>query len=240
MSPWSPTAVALALLLATPAAAHERLESHTQSTSGAAAPKDVAAVRTAEPIDVDGRLDEAAWRLATPAADFVQQQPDEGQPARLRTEVRFLYDASTLYVGAMLHDDDPKRVVINELKRDFTEANNDLFGVVLDTFRDRRTAYGFVTNPGGAQRETQAYDSGERDDASWNAVWVARTAILEDGWSVEMAIPFKTLRFPEGDDQQWGLNLVRVVRRTNQIATWSPVPGSSRTITSATPACCAG
>ena len=212
---------ALLLIGFTAVAAQDRPESGAQPP---AALKDVIAVRTTEPIDVDGHLDEPAWRLATAATDFVQQQPDEGQPARLRTEVRFLYDDSTLYVGAMLHDDEPKRVVINELKRDFAEANNDLFGVVLDTFRDRRTAYGFVTNPGGAQRETQAYDRGEKDDASWNAVWVAKTAILEDGWSVEMAIPFKTLRFREGDDQPWGLNLVRVVRRRNETETWSPVP----------------
>jgi hypothetical protein len=186
--------------------------------------RDVRAVRVTAGPEVDGRLDDAAWQLATPATDFLQQQPDEGRPARLRTEVRFLYDDTTLYVGAMLYDDEPRGVVVNELKRDFAEANNDLFGVVLDTFLDRRNAYGFVTNPGGAQRETLAYDQGERNDASWNAVWLARTQMLDDGWSVEMAIPFKALRFPESSEQRWGLNLVRVVRRTNEVETWAAVP----------------
>ncbi len=186
--------------------------------------REVVAVRTDAPVRVDGRLDDEAWSRATPATDFVQQQPAEGKAARLRTDVRFLYDDSTLYVGAMLADDDPGRLVVNELKRDFAEANNDLFGVVLDTFQDQRNAYGFVTNPGGAQRETLAYDQGERNDESWNAVWTVRTAVLDDGWSVEMAIPFKALRFPEATEQRWGLNLVRVVRRSNEVETWSFVP----------------
>ena len=180
--------------------------------------KAVSAVRIAEPIRVDGLLDETAWDGVAPATDFVQQQPDEGRPAVHRTEVRFLYDATTLYVGALLYDEAPQRAITNELRRDFQEPNNDLFGVVLDTFQDRRTSYGFVTNPGGAQRETLAYDQGERNDASWNAIWIARTAVIEDGWSVEMAIPFKALRFFEAPEQHWGLNLIRVVRRDNEVA----------------------
>lgn len=182
------------------------------------------AIHAAGRITVDGQLDEPAWALAAPATDFVQQQPDEGRPATLRTEVRFLYDFNTLYVGAMLFDDRPRLLVVNELKRDFAEANNDLFGLILDTFRDGRNAYGFVVNAGGAQRETLAYDQGERDDASWNAVWQAQTKLLENGWSVEMAIPLAALRFSETSEQRWGLNLVRVVRRNNEVTTWSPVP----------------
>lgn len=173
---------------------------------------------------LDGQLDEPAWAFAIPAADFVQQQPDEGRAATLRSEVRFLYDATTLYVGATLFDELPGQLVVNELKRDFVEANNDIFGLVLDTFRDGRNAYGFLVNAGGAQRETLAYDQGERDDASWNAAWRARTRIMEDGWSVEMAIPLAALRFPESVNQRWGLNLVRVIRRKNETVTWSPVP----------------
>ena len=184
----------------------------------------VVATAVVDRVVIDGQLDEPAWDLATPAADFVQQQPDEGRPATLRTEVRFLYDRNTLYVGAMLFDDQPQLLVVNELKRDFQEANNDLFGIILDTFRDGRNAYGFVVNAGGAQRETLAYDQGERDDATWNAVWQARTRTIENGWSVEMAIPLAALRFPESSKRGWGLNLVRVIRRNNEVTTWSAVP----------------
>ena len=182
------------------------------------------AIEPAQKPLIDGDLTDAAWTRATPAAGFTQQQPDEGAPASLRTDVRFLFDGATLYVGAMLFDDEPGRLVVNELKRDFGEANNDLFGVVVDTFQDGRTAYGFVVNAGGAQRDTLAYDQGERDDPSWNAAWEARTRTLPNGWSVEMAIPFSALRFPQAPAQRWGLNLVRVVRRRNEVATWAPVP----------------
>ncbi|MBA2301549.1 MAG: carbohydrate binding family 9 domain-containing protein [Acidobacteria bacterium] len=206
-------------------AAGSRVGAQELAQTGVARPHRTAvALSASDRVELDGRLDEPMWALPSPASDFVQQQPDEGRPATLRTEVRFLYDLNTLYVGAMLFDDEPGRLVINELKRDFVEANNDLFGVVIDTFRDGRTAYGFVVNPGGAQRETQAYDQGERDDSSWNAVWQARTRILENGWSVEMAIPLSALRFPQAPEQHWGLNLVRVIRRRNETATWSAVP----------------
>ena len=161
---------------------------------------------------------------AVPADEFVQQVPDEGLPATLRTEVRFLIDGTTLYVGATMFDDHPEGLVVNELKRDFVEANNDIFGLVLDTFRDGRNAYGFLVNPGGAQRDTMAYDQGEREDASWNAVWLAGARRRPDGWSAELAIPLASLRFSETSDQPWGLNLVRVMRRLNETATWSPVP----------------
>jgi hypothetical protein len=162
-------------------------------------------------VTIDGRLDEATWGLASPAADFVQQQPADGRPATLQTEVRLLYDSTNLYVGAMLFDSEPSELLVNELRRDFEEADNDLFGVVLDTFREGRNAYGFIVNPGGAQRETLAYDQGEREDASWNASWRAATHVMENGWSVEMAIPWSALRLPGALDQEWGLNLVRVM-----------------------------
>ncbi|HEX4932584.1 MAG TPA: DUF5916 domain-containing protein, partial [Gemmatimonadaceae bacterium] len=188
------------------------------------ASKQVTAVHIAEPIVVDGVLDEAAWQLAEPATGIYQQSPAEFEPTTHREEVRFLYTDTALYIGAALYDPSPRLAIINELKRDFAGRDSDMFGVVLDTFRDRRNAYGFLTNPGGAQRETQAYDNGRRADANWHGVWFVRTSIQQDRWIAEIAIPFKTLRFPERAEQQWGLNLVRIVRRDNETTTWSPVP----------------
>jgi hypothetical protein len=188
------------------------------------ASKQVQAVRTTGPIEVDGALAEAAWSLAEPAIDFHQQLPEEFRPATERSEVRFLYDDEMLYVGAMLYDREPDRLIINELRRDFQGFQNDILVVVLDTFLDERNAYGFMTNAGGAQRDVQAFENGRRNDANWDGVWFTRSRILDDGWSVEIAIPFKTLRFPQGDDQEWGLNLLRLVRRKYEFSTWSPVP----------------
>jgi hypothetical protein len=215
-----------ALLLGAPAEAEAQSPRNgpEKDLDAIRAAKRVTAVRIAEPIRIDGVLDDAAWELAAPATDFYQQQPAEYAPATRRTEVRFLYDDTTLYLGAMMYDEAPEKAITNDLKRDFGGRDGDMFGLVLDTFRDRRSAFGFLTNPGGAQRETQAYDNGRRNDANWHGVWLVRTAIGPDGWSAEFAIPFKTLRFPERAAQEWGLNLVRIVRRDFEINMWSPVP----------------
>ena len=188
------------------------------------ATKRVAAVRIAEPIVIDGVLDEAAWSLAEPAVDFHQQFPDEFAPATERSTVRFLYDNEMLYIGAMLSDGEPDRLIIDSLRRDFSNFQTDSFLVVLDTFLDQRNGYGFVTNAAGAQRDVQASDNGRRNDGNWDGAWIVRSTVTESGWSTEMAVPFKTLRFPPGDEQQWGLNMQRVIRRKNEFVTWSPVP----------------
>jgi len=188
------------------------------------ASKRAAAVRIAEPIVVDGVLDDAAWALAEPAIDFYQQFPDQFAPATERTEVRFLYDNDMLYIGAMLYDREPNRIIIDSLRRDFSNFQSDSFLLVFDTFLDHRTGYGFNTNAAGAQRDVQATDNGRRNDANWDGVWFSRSKVLENGWSAEIAVPFKTLRFPPGDEQQWGLNMQRVIRRKNEYVTWSPVP----------------
>ena len=185
--------------------------------------KRVEAVRIDERIVIDGRLDEAVWQRANPAVDFYQQAPNEGELASRPTEVRFLYDDSMLYIGAMMYDDEPEKAITNDLSRDFSGFSQDQFGVILDLFRDQKTGFGFLVNPGGAMRDTQAYDNG-RNDGNWNGVWYCRTARLENGWSAELGIPFKTLRFPNREVQEWGLNLMRRVRRFNETTVWSPVP----------------
>ena len=147
------------------------------------ASKRVTAVRISEPIVVDGALDEAAWALAEPAVDFYQQFPDEFAPASERSEVRFLYDSEMLYIGAMLYDDEPNRLIIDSLRRDFSNFQSDSFLVVFDTFLDRRNGYGFNTNAGGAQRDVQSTENGRRNDANWNGAWFTRSRVLENGWT---------------------------------------------------------
>ena len=188
------------------------------------ATKRAVAVRVATPIVVDGSLDDEAWALAEPTGDFFQQFPDEFAPATERSEVRFLYDDENLYIGAMLYDREPDKLIIDSLKRDFSNFQSDSFLLVFDTFLDHRTGYGFNTNAAGAQRDVQATDNGRRNDANWDGVWISRSRVLENGWSTEIVVPFKTLRFPSGDEQTWGLNMQRVIRRKNEYATWSPVP----------------
>ena len=188
-------------------------------------PRRVAAVRTETPITIDGRLDEAAWSLAAPATDFYQQEPHEGHPSSERSEVRFLYDNDTLYMGGVFYDSIGERgLIINELKRDFTGRDGDVVALVLDPALDRRNAVTFLTNPGGAVSDAQAHNDGRQTNPDWNGVWFVRTGRVAGGWTAEMAIPFKTLRFPDRDLQVWGLNVLRIIRRKNEITVWSPVP----------------
>jgi len=187
------------------------------------ASKRIAAVRISEPVRIDGVLNEAVWDLAPPAIDFYQQFPHESEASVRRTEVRFLYDDTALYVGAMLYDD-TERLIVNDLKWDFGGFETDSIGLILDSYLDRRNSYGFLVNPGGAMRDALNTDRGRVHDSNWNGVWTARTAVLSDGWSVEFAIPFKTLRFPDRQIQEWGLNIVRNSRHINERSTWAPVP----------------
>ena len=187
------------------------------------ASKRLEAVRVAEPITVDGVLDERAWQLAEPASDFLQQFPDEFAPATERSEVWLLYDDEMLYVGGMLYDREPERLVIDELTRDYDSFFSDSFMVLVDTFLDQRTGYGFWISAGGARRDVQAFDN-RRNDANWDGVWFSDAVVREDGWSFELAIPFKTLRFPDTSAQEWGLNMLRIINRKNEFALWSPVP----------------
>ena len=212
----------LTVLLACAGARGSPVPAQGESYAAIRATKRIEALRIEEPIYVDGRIDEAVWQRAQPAVEFYQQEPDEGQLATRQTEVRFLYDDENLYVGAILYDDAPDTLVVNELTRDFRGSSSDTFGLVLDVFRDGQTGYGFLTNAGGATRDTQVYDNGS-NDANWHGIWYCRTAIREDGWSAEYAIPFKTLRFPRKEEQTWGLQMVRWSRRANETSVWSPV-----------------
>jgi hypothetical protein len=191
----------------------------------------VQAVRTTTPIVLDGRLDEAAWELAEPATDFIGVQPYHGQPATEQTEIRLLYDADNLYIGAICYDSDPSGIRINTLQQDFTSNNTDLVAFVLDTLHDRQSGFSFWVNPAGARRETQIDQDGEWTDAEWEGVWNAQTSITDAGWIAEVVIPFKTLRFSSAGRQEWGFNAVRRTRRTNEDSTWAPLPLRINSIT---------
>ena len=167
---------------------------------------------------------EAEWQSATPATDFVQQQPREGAPATHRSEVRFLYDDDNLYVGGRFTEDEIDRLVVNELKRDFIARDGDLVVLNLDTFKDKLNAYNFQTNPACALRDSQSYDEGRNINANWDGVWTCRSTVEADGFVIEQAIPFKQLRFPRQAEQEWGLNIFRLIRHSNEQTIWTGVP----------------
>lgn len=187
------------------------------------------AVRATGPIRVDGVLDEATWAVAVPATGFVQSTPQTGYPASERTEVRILYDEETLYIGAMLYDSEPDRIVAQQMAQDFYSPNEDVFGMSLDTFLDRRNAYYLMINPNGAIRDGQAYDNSRTSNVEWEGILEVDASRHAGGWSVELAIPFKTLRFdPTRGEQIWGINFLRRVRRLNEDSMWAPVARRTR------------
>jgi hypothetical protein len=185
--------------------------------------KQVIAVRLAGALTLDGNLDDEAWRAATPATGFVQAEPREGEPATDATEVRILFDAEYLYIGARCVDVDPAGIVINEIRKDFVGREQDAFEVLLDTFGDRRNGFVFATNAEGAKADTQIADEGREINTNWDAVWWVAAQKTVDGWTAEFRIPFKTLRFAAGDGREWGINFARRVRRKNELSYWSPV-----------------
>ena len=185
----------------------------------------VTAVSIEGPIVVDGNLDEPAWKLAQPATDFVQSEPRTGDPVTERTEVRLLYDHENLYIGVYCFDSaGAEGIVVTEVTRDYAPRENDNFIILLDTFNDNRNAVMFSTNPKGAKRDTQVGADGTNNNSDWDAVWHVKTKVTKAGWQAEIAIPFKTLRFQESEEQTWGVNFLRRIRRKNEFGFWSPIP----------------
>src|SRR2546423_988762 len=191
-----------------------------QSGSQELGPHSIRVRRTTDPIKIDGRLDEPAWTEAAIAADFRQQEPNEGIPASEKTEVRVLFDEKNLYVGIHAFDSEPARINSREMVRDASFSNDDKIEILLDTYHDRRNAYRFAVNPLGTQQDALITDEGRDINLSWDAPWVSAGRIDRTGWIVEIAIPLTTLRFKEGLDT-WGFNVARTIRRKNEQNLWT-------------------
>ena len=187
------------------------------------ATKVLEAIRIDEPIVINGELSEPAWGRAQVGRGFYQQEPDTGAPTTEPSEFRILYDDDALYFAGIFFDSDPRGPIVDELKRDFEGRNGDIIALSLDTFGDY-TAYNFNLNAAGALRDTQSHEDGRVFNGNWDGVWMARTARFDDKWIVEAMIPFKTLRFPDAPEQEWAMNVFRLIRRKNEFTYWSPQP----------------
>ncbi len=228
---------ALTLLApAAPARAQNSLHDHATGVPPAridpeAAPRPAAsAVHVAGPgtaIHVDGRLDEAAWRDAVPITRFVQAVPETGRAATERTEVRIVYDARNLYIGALMHQSVP--LIVPSLEQDYETHDSDVFGIALDTYLDRRNAFMFIVNPGGAVKDGQSFDDSRDVNLAWEGVVTIETQVSDTAWTVEMAIPWTTLRFKQTDaPQDWGMQLMRRIRYKNEDDYWAPLTRRDR------------
>jgi Domain of unknown function (DUF5916)/Carbohydrate family 9 binding domain-like len=185
----------------------------------------VRAFRVAESLRIDGRLDEEPYRTIEPISNFIQQEPDEGQPATEKTEAWILFDDVNLYICARNWDSHPERAVANELRRDNGNIlGNENLTFAIDTFHDRRNGYVFQTNALGALRDMAVTD--DQQNQAWNGIWQVKTARFENGWTVEVAIPFKSLRYKGSGPQTWGINLRRLVKWKNEFSYLSLVPAA--------------
>ena len=185
----------------------------------------VRAIRLRESLVLDGSLDEDVYSDIQPFGNFVQVTPTAGAPSSERTDVWVSYDDSNVYVTCRCWDSaPPEDWVANELRRDTPGLrNNDHFGVMFDTFYDRRSGFMFYANPLGARADYSVVDEG-RPNADWNPVWDVAEGRFEGGWIVEMAIPFKSLRYRSGPDRIWGIQLRRSIRHKNEWTYLNPVP----------------
>jgi hypothetical protein len=197
-------------------------------------------------VVVDGRLDDAAWRAAEVATDFVQQRPTPGAPASQRSEARVLFDAEALYVSLRLYDDHPDSLLAPLGRRDY-EGYGDWAHVIIDSYHDRRTGFHFAVNPAGTRRDAMiANDAEWQEDASWDAVWDVATARDSLGWSAEFRIPLTQLRFDRcvdgaadavtlvnpgssaaGGSCAWGIQFMRDLARRNERSLWAPIPADA-------------
>ena len=192
----------------------------------ASASKEIKALLTQETIEIDGYLNEEDWARAQVIDDFTQQSPDEGQPSSERTEVRMLYSPQKLYIGFACYDSEPEKVVANEMRRDGQLWQNDNVYVMLDTYGDKRQCVFFRMNALGAQSDTAVTDGGENLNGSWDCIWEAAGRRHDQGWTVEIAIPFNQLRFKKSDAMVWGVNFGRNIARKNETTQWIQVPRS--------------
>jgi hypothetical protein len=190
--------------------------------------KSLQALKTTLVPKIDGNLNDPAWVNIPVATDFIQNYPATGQPASLKTAVKIIYDNTAIYVGAYLYDD-PSEIRKQITARDAEQQKDiDYFSVFFDTYNDNQNGFQFLVTSANVQSDAKlgpnfSGNFGEYGDKTWDAVWESKVQIQKDGWTVEMKIPYISLRFAKMDFQNWGIQFLRLIRRTNETCFWNPV-----------------
>lgn len=177
--------------------------------------------RVSEEIKIDGILDESVWQNVPIAQDFVMYDPGNGnpEPKKQKTQVKVLYSNEAIYVGAILYDSAPDSILKQLTPRDNYSQNNDWFGFFINPYNDGQSDFNFWVTAAGVQADSRTTSNG--DDFSWNSVWKSAVQITDKGWVVEIEIPYMSLRFPEVPNSDWGLNMMRSIRRSREIYSWN-------------------
>ena len=184
------------------------------------------AMRVEHAPKLDGNLDDPAWQSTKPVTEFRQQEPNEGETATEKTEVRILYTRHAVYFGIHCYDSEPSKIVATELRRDVSQDLDDHFEILIDSNHDKRGGYVFQINPLGTQLdglivEEQGIGEGTDFDSGWDGVWISEARVTADGWTATVEIPFTTLNFTQSKNVIWGLNFKRFIRRKNEEDLWS-------------------
>jgi hypothetical protein len=188
--------------------------------------KTLPAIKTNQAPRIDGVLNDPVWQLSSPATDFIQNFPEVGAPASQKTVVRVLYSDRAIYIGAYLYDD-PALIRRQITARDEEQQKDlDYFAVFLDTYNDHQNGFQFLATSANVQSDARLAPNvtvgfGNYGDKTWDAVWDSKVSIQPDGWIVEMEIPYISLRFSKAEVQNWGIQFLRSVRRTNETSYWN-------------------
>ena len=187
----------------------------------------IRATRVATPIGIDGQLDESLYGSVTPVSDFIQVEPNDGAPATQKTELWVAFDQTNVYVSFRLWESQPDRMIVNEMRRDSTQniLQNEAVAFILDTYYDRRNGVLFHINAIGGRLDGQVTDE-RQYNSDWNPIWDYATGRFDGGWTLEAAVPFKSLRYRPGREQVWGLNARRINRWKNEISYVTRVPNA--------------
>lgn len=194
-------------------------------------PSTTAVALSVAPI-IDGEvLADTVWSVIKPTTGFSQVRPDEGLPATQKTEVFIGYTEDSLYIGVVAYDDNPAGIIVADSRRDSSLGDTDSFQVIIDGLLDRQNGFVFGTNPAGLEYDAQVTNEGAGSfrsggsgfNLNWDTTWEVSAKISDIGWSAEMEIPFSALRFGGEEEQTWGINFQRNIRRNNEIAYWSPL-----------------
>jgi hypothetical protein len=187
-----------------------------------------------EKIEIDGKLNEGIWKSAAIASDFIMFEPDNGTPIpeNKKTEIKVLYDNDAIYIGAMLYDESPDKILKEVTQRD-NFGTADLFGVFINGFNDGQQDFQFFVNAADGQADCITTDT-NGEDYSWDAVWESKAIITDKGWIIEMRIPYAALRFSAENKQTWGINFFREIRRDRFKYTWNFIDAKLGTFTQQT------
>jgi len=182
--------------------------------------REAQAILVETPPQIDGRLTDEVWQLGIPIGELIQVEPHEGAVPSEASEIRVLYDADYVYIGLRFYDSEPDKIVATTRERDARLEGDDRFELVIDTFLDRRNAFFFQMNATGSKGDALISNNGQVFNKPWDGIWQGKSRIDEQGWTAEVAIPFKTLSFKQ-NLETWGFNIERRIGRRNEDARWT-------------------